>query len=337
MTIRENCSLKAYNTFGIEVKTRYFAEFTEEDDLVLFLSSLPADRHPILILGGGSNILFTTDFQGTIIHPGSKGISLVDENPDFVLVKVSAGENWDDFVQFAVSSGWGGVENLSLIPGTVGAAPVQNIGAYGVEIQDAVTALEAVNLKTAERKIFSREECRFGYRTSIFKILLKGQYLILNVTFRLSKKPELKLDYSSIKEELSGTNLKNPAIRDVRELVCRIRRRILPDHGKVGNAGSFFKNPVISSDQFQKLIAQHPAVKYFPDSDGFKIAAAWMIEECGWKGQRSGDAGVHPDQPLVLVNYGNATGTGILDLSSLIRQSVYTRFGILLEPEVVIL
>jgi len=337
MNVRENISLQPYHTLGTNVIARYFAELTNEEDLLPFVSALSKDHKPILILGEGSNILFTMDFPGTVIRMNNKGIIVINETPDHVTIRVAAGEVWDDVVQFCVDQGWGGIENLSLIPGKMGAAPIQNIGAYGVELRDILCDMEAVHLERLEKRRFAREECQFGYRESIFKNILRGQYLILNVTLRLSRIPELKLDYGSIRNELSAFGIHSPTIKDVREVVSRIRRRKLPDPAELGNAGSFFKNPVIRVDQFQKLKLNYPGVVSYPDPDGVKLAAAWLIETCNWKGKRKGDAGVHPAHPLVLVNYGKATGQEILDLASLIRQSVISRFGILLEPEVNIL
>ena len=337
MKVQENISLKPYHTFGTDVNARYLVELTNEKELLPFLSSLKKEHHPILILGEGSNILFTADFPGTVIRMNTKGITVVNETPDNVTIRVAAGEDWDDVVQYCVDQGWGGIENLSLIPGKMGAGPVQNIGAYGVELRDLFCELEAIDLKSSEKKVFIREECQFGYRDSIFKTVLKGKYLILNVTLRLEKQPELKLEYGSIKDELTARGKTAPTIKDIREIVSDIRQRKLPDPQELCNAGSFFKNPVIRVDQFNKLQEEYPDIISFPDPNGVKLAAAWLIDTCGWKGKRYGDAGVHENHPLVLVNYGRATGQEILDLASLVRQSVMARFGILLEPEVNIL
>jgi len=337
VNVQENISLRPYHTFGTEVKARYFAEVTNENEVLPFLSSLNKEQQPLLIIGEGSNILFTADFPGTVIRMNSKGITVINETPEHVVIRVAAGEVWDDVVQHCVDQNWGGIENLSLIPGKMGAGPVQNIGAYGVEFRDVLCEVETVHLKRVEKRTFLKEECRFGYRESIFKTVLRGQYLILNVTLCLTKNPELKLDYGSIKDELTSLGINSPTIKDVREVVSRIRRRKLPDPMELCNAGSFFKNPVIRIDQFQKLRQSYPGIVSYPDINGVKLAAAWLIETCNWKGKRTGDAGVHPGHPLVLVNYEKATGQEILDLASLIRQSVLARFGILLEPEVNIL
>jgi UDP-N-acetylmuramate dehydrogenase len=249
-------------------------------------------------------------------------------------VKASAGENWDDLVGFCVEKGWGGLENLSLIPGNAGTGPVQNIGAYGVEIRDTLYELSAIELQTGQRVVFNADACRFGYRDSIFKTREKGRYIITDVTFRLKKNPILCLGYGNIREELAAMKVERPDIRTVREAVCSIRRRKLPDPRVTGNAGSFFKNPLIPEPQFRILLEKFPAMVSFPQENGVKLAAAWLIESCGWKGKRAGDAGVCPTQPLVLVNYGNATGQEIYKLACEIRESVAGKFGITLEMEV---
>ncbi|MCX6243989.1 MAG: UDP-N-acetylmuramate dehydrogenase [Bacteroidetes bacterium] len=334
MQIRENISLKPYNTFGIDAKARWFAEAQTTEEIIAFLTGPDEPRHPLLILGGGSNVLFTKDFPGTVLKISTKGITVADENEDEVLVRANAGEQWDDLVRFCVEKGWGGLENMSLIPGNAGTSPVQNIGAYGVEIKDRLVELTSWDLQTNVKKIFTNEECRFGYRDSIFKTIYKGRYVILDVTFRLKKNPVLCLDYGNIKDELVAMNIEKPDIAAVREAVCTIRRRKLPDPLVAGNAGSFFKNPVIPESQFLELKEKFLAIVSFPQNDGIKLAAAWLIESCGWKGKREGDAGVHPNQPLVLVNYGNATGQEILQLSQEVKDSVYQKFGVLLETEV---
>jgi UDP-N-acetylmuramate dehydrogenase len=334
MTIQENISLKPYNTFGIEVKTSLFIELLTEEDVFTFIAASKEYPQPFLFLGGGSNMLFTKDFTGTVVRLCTKGIQVIEEDIDTVLVRAASGENWDGFVKFCVEKGWGGLENLSMIPGNVGTGPIQNIGAYGVELKDRFVDLEAIRVDTLKKIVLSRKQCEFGYRDSIFKGKGKGKYFILNVSFRLSKHIDLKLDYGTVREELKTMNRINPTISDVREAVCRIRGRKLPDPVKIGNAGSFFKNPVISKDQFLRLKDQYPAVISYPHENGFKIAAGWLIEQCGWKGKRYGDAGVHDTQALVLVNYGKATGEEILSLGHRIIDSVEKKFGIRLEPEV---
>lgn len=337
MKIQEQKSLQNDHTFGIQATARYFAELSNEEEIVPLLSSLTADHQPLMILGDGSNVLFTEDFPGTIIRLNTKGIAITHEDEDDLFIRVSAGEIWDEVVAYCVERGWGGIENLSLIPGRMGASPIQNIGAYGVELKEVMHELEAVHLTSVKKRTFSREACRFGYRESIFQTTLRGQYLITSVTLKLAKKPVLNLAYGSVKQELDRNGISSPTIKDVREVVCNIRKSKLPDPEVAGNAGSFFRNPVIRSDQFARLKLQYPEIVSYADSNGVKLAAAWLIEQCDWKGKRAGDAGVHPDQPLVLVNYGTATGQEILSLASMIRQSVLAKFGILLEPEVNIL
>jgi UDP-N-acetylmuramate dehydrogenase len=334
MQILENISLKPYNTFGIDATAKYFAELFTEDDVLSFLSTHRAAAAPILILGGGSNILFSKNFEGTVVRISTKGIEMREEDDDSVVINANAGERWDDVVKYCVDHGWGGLENLSLIPGNVGTSPVQNIGAYGVEMKDVLYSLEAINLETHEKRMFTPAECELEYRESVFKEHLKGKYMILNVTFRLSKEPVLNLGYAQIREEMDEMSVDQPSIQSVREAVIRIRRRKLPDPAEIGNAGSFFKNPVVLEDKLLELKEKFPFIVFYTQRNEFKIPAAWLIEQCGWKGKRFGDAGVHVHQPLVLVNYGNATGGEILDLAHRIRESVSERFGILLEQEV---
>jgi UDP-N-acetylmuramate dehydrogenase len=334
MEYLEDYSLKPYNTFGIDVKARYFTEALSEEDITKLAANLRHDFYPLLILGGGSNILFTRDYPGTVMKISTRGISVVKEDDDSVWVKAEAGENWDDFVKYCVENGLGGLENLSAIPGNAGTSPVQNIGAYGVEIKDTFDELEAFDLISKEKIIFRNVECEFGYRESIFKLKHKGRFIILNVTFRLWKNPALSLDYGNIREELAVLNVSQPGITDVRQAVCNIRARKLPDPAVIGNAGSFFKNPVILPDEFEQLKASFPGIVSFPQDGKIKLAAAWMIEQCGWKGKRVGNAGVHATQPLVLVNHGNASGSEILSLGEEIKKSVLEKFGVSLETEV---
>jgi UDP-N-acetylmuramate dehydrogenase len=360
MHLDQKVSLKSLNTFGIEAQARYFVEAKTHSEVLTLLNYRHMIHMPILFLGGGSNVLFTGDFTGIVIKISSKGIVIREEDENQVLVTAEAGENWDEFVQYCVNNRWAGFENLSLIPGTVGAAPIQNIGAYGVEVKDLIDSVQVVEIDTGRQKRFGNQECRFGYRDSIFKHSLKGKVIILNVTFRLKKVAEaegigqngtsagispenslLNLSYGGIREELTAMKADDPTLSDVREAVCAIRRRKLPDPAVTGNAGSFFKNPVVDPQLFEALLAQHPGIPYYHQAhsqhsvpDSIKIPAAWLIEQCGWKGYRTGDAGVHPNQPLVLVNYGAATGRQILDLANRIMDSVHQRFGINLEPEV---
>lgn len=337
MRLHEHISLKGFNTFGLDVKARWFTELKSDADITSFYSTIGLDQLPVLILGGGSNILFTRDFPGTVACIRSKGIVKLMENENHVYLKIAAGEVWDDVVQYAVEQGLGGIENLSLIPGTMGAAPVQNIGAYGVEMKDVIYSVEVADIVERNYRSFRPAECAFGYRTSIFKTTGKGRLVITGVCLKLDKMPKLKLDYGDIQKELSLAGIQDPTVAAVRDVVMRVRRRKLPDPAVTGNAGSFFKNPVISGELLDRLKADHPGIIFFPFKERFKLAAAWMIEQTGWKGRRIGDAGVHPGQPLVLVNYGKATGQDILHLASEIMDSVRDKFGVQLETEVNIL
>lgn len=333
LSLQHNISLKPFNTFGMDAKASAFAEITSESQVPALLKLVNIWPGNTLFLGGGSNVLFTEDFDGLVVHIATRGIEIVDEDEEFVYVRGKAGENWDDFVKFCVKHGYGGLENLSLIPGNVGSAPIQNIGAYGVEIKDTFYMLDAVALRSGEFREFYNQECAFGYRNSVFKSELKGLYLILSVTFRLSKKPAINISYGSIKEELSVMGV--PAdIETIAEAVCRIRRSKLPDPEELGNAGSFFKNPVIPNAQFHKIQAEYPDIPSYPAIDGVKLAAGWLIDKCGWKGHREGDAGVHAKQALVLVNYGSATGKQMVSLAYKIKDSVKEKFGVEIEPEV---
>jgi UDP-N-acetylmuramate dehydrogenase len=331
--VLRNIPLKSLNTFGHDYKAEYFVYIKSETEAVQLAREGAFRRKPLLVLGGGSNLLFISDFNGIILHPVIEGIYLEEESTFDVIVSAGAGVNWDHLTDWAVARGFGGLENLSLIPGTVGAAPVQNIGAYGVEVKDSVLKVRAVEIKKGTLREFSREECSFGYRNSIFKGSLRGRYLITRVVFRLQKRPELFLDYGTLKQE--AEKIGPLSLRSVRQAVINIRTSKLPDPGKIGNAGSFFKNPVITKSTAGLLSAQYPSIPLYDDSSGRKkVSAGWLIEQCGWKGRRVGDAGVHEKQALVLVNHGNATGREILDLSEQIRHSVNEKFGIMLEREV---
>ena len=333
MNIQENFSLKNYNTFGVEAKAKYFAEVHSLEELK---ETLQFSYSPILVLGGGSNVLFTKDFEGLVIKLNLKGISeeILDEN--HVLVTAKAGENWHEFVQFTISKNYGGLENLSLIPGNVGTSPMQNIGAYGTEIKDVFVSCKVLNLETLEIEEFDNEKCRFGYRDSIFKQEGKGKYVILEVTFNLTTKNHLiKTEYGAIKGELEKMSVDNPTIQDVSKAVIHIRQSKLPDPKVIGNAGSFFKNPTISKEQFQEVQIKNPEIPHYPSGDLVKVPAGWLIEQCGWKGKQIGNVASHNLQALVIVNAtGNASGREIFDFSSLIIDSVKEKFGIELEREV---
>ena len=332
--ITENVSLRPYNTFGINVMARYFAEFGTAEELGELLESARG-RQPI-VLGGGSNVLFTQDVDGLVLRNEVRGIDLLDEDEDYVYVRAGAGEVWQEFVDYCIGRDWAGVENLSLIPGSVGAAPMQNIGAYGVELKEVFYELEAWHITEGKTYTFSVNDCAFGYRESVFKRQFRGQFVILTVTFRLAKKPAFHTSYGAIKEELERMGVQELTIRAVSEAVKTIRRSKLPDPAVIGNAGSFFKNPTIPDEQFETLQAEFPEIVGYHNmgTDTTKLAAGWLIEQCGWKGFRSGDAGVHARQALVLVNYGGATGREIYDLSRQVLDSVEKKFGVELEREV---
>jgi len=335
MDFQNNHQLKKYNTFGVYAKAKCFVEITNDDQILEILKSDCYKRLPKLVLNGGSNVLFTGDFNGMVIKLSTKGIEVVEDNNDHVLLKVNSGVVWDDFVKYCVENEWCGMENLSMIPGNVGAAPIQNIGAYGVEQQDCFCELEAINLETGRKETFAKHACQFGYRDSIFKHDRKGKYIITNVTYRLSKEPEFNTKYGSIEQELKNMNVKEPTIEDVSDAVRRIRTAKLPTPEFKGNAGSFFKNPIVDKSTYYKLADNHPGLAAFPiDKNHYKIAAAWLIDSLGWKGKRRGDAGVWHMQALVLVNHGNATGQQIFELATDIKNSVIDTYGIELEMEV---
>ena len=338
MQIQLNFSLKKYNTFAINAYAKYFSTFSTVAELLQLLETKL--QHTLfncqpLILGGGSNILLTTDFDGLVLKNEIRGIEIIREDDDHIYLKVGGGENWHRFVMHCIENNWAGVENLSLIPGNVGAAPMQNIGAYGVELMEVFEELEAFHLEEKRNYLFRIKDCRFGYRDSIFKGKYKGQFIILHVTFRLNKKPVYNTSYGAIKEELSRIGVKNLSIRAISKAVINIRTSKLPDPAVIPNAGSFFKNPSVPESQFQKLSEKFPGIISYKNPDETeKLAAGWLIEQCGWKGYRSGDAGCHANQALVLVNYGNAKGSEIYELSEQIMESVEKKFGVTLEREV---
>jgi len=336
MVIRHDVSLKQFNSFGLQATTRYFVELTSEEQITPLLQSHVFENSPRLILGGGSNILLTGNFEGLVIKVALKGISIIRETDAHIFVKAKAGEDWPGFVEYCVHNNWGGLENLTLIPGNVGAAPMQNIGAYGVEIKDTFDHLTAFDLTTGNEVIFGADDCQFGYRESYFKKAENRHYLITSVCFKLTKvNHNMHTQYGSLLGELGDRGGVPPGISDVMHAVQRIRRSKLPDPVELGNAGSFFKNPVVDMSEFEKFRQSWPDAPSFPDaSGGMKIAAGWMIEKAGWKGYRDGDAGVHKDQALVLVNYGNATGHQILALARKIQDSVFKMFKTPINPEV---
>jgi UDP-N-acetylmuramate dehydrogenase len=334
MEILQNISLNPYNTFGIDVSAKALASFTTVDELSELLFAKPSTEE-MLVLGGGSNVLFTQDYNGWILLNRIPGISLVREDDDFVYVQVGAGVNWHVFVMYCIENGWGGVENLSLIPGCVGASPMQNIGAYGVEIKDAFESLEAWSIHDKTSNSFSNADCRFGYRESVFKRTLKDKFIITGVTFRLHKKPVFNTSYGAIEQELHAMGVQELNIKVISDAIIRIRQSKLPDPAVTGNAGSFFKNPEITTTHYEQLKISFPLIPGYPTHPGImKVPAGWLIEQAGWKGFREGDAGVHPKQALVLVNYANANGAEVYALSEKIIQSVLDKHGICLEREV---
>ena len=332
MIIQENISLKKFNTYGIDASAKYFTSFTNIEELK---ESLEFKKLPTLILGGGSNILFTKNFDGLVLKNEMKGIEAIQEDDEFVYVKAGAGVNWHQFVLFCISHNYAGVENLSLIPGNVGATPMQNIGAYGVEIKDVFHSLDAFHLQEKKISSFSLQDCAFGYRESVFKQKYKSQFAIISVTYRLSKNPIYNISYEAIQQELDAMGIKELNIEAISKAVISIRRSKLPDPAVIGNAGSFFKNPEVSSHEFHELIQRFPGMVGYDLHNGkTKLAAGWLLESAGWKGYRKGDAGCHSRQALVLVNYGNATGEEIAALSEEIIFSIKEKFGVLLQREV---
>jgi UDP-N-acetylmuramate dehydrogenase len=335
MRISENVLLQPYNTFGIAAQARYFAAFSSAAELEELLKAPQQQALPHMILGGGSNILFTRDFDGLLMKNEIKGITVVQEDDEYVYVKVGAGESWHGFVMDCIRHNRAGLENLSLIPGNTGASPMQNIGAYGVEIKDTFYELEAYHLQEHTIVKFDNAACHFGYRESVFKRQYKGQFAILSVTYRLYKQPRFNTSYGAIEEEMKRMGVQDISIQAISQAVINIRSSKLPNPAEIGNAGSFFKNPAIAATVYEQLKAAHPGIVAYPvDGNQYKLAAGWLIEQCGWKGVREGDAGVHAKQALVLVNYGHASGNDIYHLSQQVMDSVYEKFGVTLEREV---
>lgn len=338
MEFLQNIPLKVFNTFGIEVDAQWFVRVASAEELKEAIAFAQEHKLQVFILGGGSNVLFTADFNGLIIHMKFSGIKIEEQTAEHVIIKAGAGVIWDDLVAWTVNHNFGGLENLSLIPGSVGAGPVQNIGAYGVELKDNFHSLEFIHFETGQIQEFNREQCKFDYRNSIFKQELKGKGAVISVSFKLDKNPEINTSYGTIQDELNKSGTIIPGIAQVRNAVIEIRKSKLPDPAVIGNAGSFFKNPVIEKSQFENLIRQYPKIVAFhQDDERVKLAAGWLIDQCGWRGYRKGDAGVHDKQALVLVNFGKAKGKDILELSEKIQVSIYDRFGVTLEREVNVL
>jgi len=335
MNVIENYPLIKLNTFGIDVKAKYFTSINTVNELIEIKKSEKFKDHELLILGGGSNILFTKDFNGLVILNNIKGKEIVDQNDDSIILKIGAGENWHELVMYCVDNGWGGIENLSLIPGNTGTAPMQNIGAYGVEIKETFVELEALEISSGKIVKFSNSECEFGYRESVFKNKMKNKYIILNITLELNKNPILNINYGDIKAILETKKIETPTIKDVSNAIISIRQRKLPDPKKIGNSGSFFKNPIIDINLLKLIEKKYPnVVSYKINENEFKIAAGWMIEKAGWKGKKFNNLGVHENQALVLVNYGLANGKEIFNLSKKIILDIKEKFGITLEREV---
>lgn len=335
MTDQHDYSLLRHNTFGIEARCTRFLEYASEEEACEVASLLKDHTEPLLILGGGSNLLLTADFPGTVVHSAVKGFDVVQEDDDTIVLRVGSGELWDDVVARCVSNGWYGTENLSLIPGEVGASAVQNIGAYGAEAATIIYKVEAVSLADGHVCTFDAADCQYGYRQSRFKHEWKNRYLITHVCYRLSKTFRPLLDYGNIRSELERQGISDPTAAQLREVIIGIRREKLPDPEVEGNAGSFFMNPVVSRSQFERLLADYPQMPhYFVDADHEKIPAGWLIDQCGWKGRTLGRAGVHSRQALVLVNRGGASGNDVVRLSDAIRQDVKSRFNIDIYPEV---
>ena len=335
--VRHAVSLKALNTFGIDARAGHLVELRAVADLAATIALLHA-HPPVLVLGGGSNLLFSRDPPGTVLRVMLGGRRLLGERDGEVLVEAAAGQNWHSFVDWTLAQGLNGLENLSLIPGSVGAAPVQNVGAYGVEVCERFDSLDAVSLRDGTARRFDATDCGFGYRDSVFRREAGPPWLITAVRFRLTRTPQLQLDYGELRDELRARGIASPGAREVADAVCAIRRRKLPDPAEIGNAGSFFRNPVVDRARARQLAAAHPGLPLYPGSSPAtaKLSAAWMIDRCGWKGHRDGDAGVHQRHALVLVNHGHASGAQILALAMRIRESVRRQFGIDLEPEPVV-
>ena len=335
MLIHQDYSLKRLHTFGIDVKTKLFAEIFSDEDLLEIISDKKLMTGPKFILGGGSNILFTKNFEGLVIKVSLPGIKKVGENEKSVLIEAGAGEVWDNLVTFCVSNNFGGIENLTLIPGSVGAAPIQNIGAYGQELSDTIESLKGIFIEDGTVKSFSKSDCNFSYRNSIFKKELKNKFIITSLRLKLNKNPIINLTYKQVEDEIQNLKISNPTITDLSKLVASIRRGKLPHPEEIGNAGSFFKNPVVHYQKYLELVESHPGIiSYDVDKNFKKIAAGWLIENCGWKGRRIGNVGTHQKHALIIVNYGDATGDEVMDFSIRIIQAVELKFGIRLENEV---
>ena len=334
MKIFENYSLAELNTFHIDVRSNKFIVVEKVDELDNLIDFVELSSGKFLILGGGSNILFTKDFDGTILHLSFNQLSELKSDDRFVYIKADAGVVWDELVKYSVDKNLGGIENLAMIPGTVGAAPIQNIGAYGQELKDSLFEVEYIDLTDKKIKTISNEKCEFGYRDSVFKKSLRDKFIITSVILRLSKNPVPVLNYGNVSNELSKSGIDKPTIKDVSNIIRKIRTEKLPDPNQIGNAGSFFKNPIIDENKFESIKEKYPDVPSFRQENKIKIPAAWLIEKSGLKGYKKGNIGTYPNQPLVIVNYGKASGKEILEFAQLIQSTVFEKFQIQLEPEV---
>ncbi|MCT4616076.1 MAG: UDP-N-acetylmuramate dehydrogenase [Marinifilaceae bacterium] len=333
--LEENFNLKKFNSFGIDANCKFYFQFENTDELIELIKKNNLIESKFFILGGGSNILFTENFDGLVIHPNIKGIEIVKETQEHVYVKVGANENWDEFVNWAVEKNYQGIENLSAIPGVVGATPVQNIGAYGVEAKDNIELVEGVLIENGQELSLSNDECEFGYRDSIFKNSFKNEFVVCFVYFRLNKKHEYNLSYGNVENELRKNHSKIN-LANIRKSIIKIRESKIPDPKLLPNAGSFYKNPIINANKFEKLKAKFPDIKYYElENSEYKIPAGWLVEKCNWKGVIENNVGVHKDQALIIINYNNAKGDEIVVFSNKIKKSVLFEFGIMLEQEVI--
>jgi len=338
MRVQSNFPLKKLNTFGLDIQAKLYSEVSTEEDILLLIQSDDLRKENKFILGGGSNILFTKNLDALCIYNAIKGITSLKEDGDYAWVKAGAGEVWHHLVLFCIENNWGGVENLSLIPGSTGAAPIQNIGAYGVELKETFYQLEAIHLLSGEKKVFSFDDCRFGYRDSVFKREFKNQFIITSLTLRLNKKPKLNTSYGAIELELKAMNVSAPNVKAISQAVINIRKSKLPDPAVIGNCGSFFKNPEVSNDKYSELKKMFADMVAHATKNGMmKLSAGWMIEQCGWKGKQVGNVGMHAKQALVLVNYGNASGKELYDHALKVKESVKEKFDVELEIEVNVL
>lgn len=335
MKILNDHSLQDLNTFKINVKAKFFAEIFSVEKSQELLADKNLEKEKKFVLGGGSNILFTKNFNGLVIKNSISGIKVIEDNIDSVLIEAGAGVNWDDLVKFCVDKNYGGIENLSFIPGTVGAAPIQNIGAYGQELTETFQSLEAVSISSLKFKTFVKDECKFAYRYSIFKEELKNQFIITSIKLKLKKNPLVKSDYGDIRTSLEKSKIIEPTIADVRKTIIQIRKDKLPDQLVIGNAGSFFKNPIVDNKRFEIIkVENNDVVAFKVDENSVKIAAGWLIEKCGWKGKRVGNVGTYLKHSLIIVNHDDATGAEVLEFAMRIKEEVESKFGIILEEEV---